>query len=277
MGFFATAAAEAIIRLSTLYYWSFVTALVADLVTLWPRPRFVLLESSLRARTYGVLGLIASATYFFRTVEEIYGHTLTYNGSIANETKFWTLPQNELVVRGAFVFFELMTDLTFVYAILFLTIFGPVLLDVYRAQLGRFSEEFLDHRLHSGDSPVRSDGEDGKLEMCDDQESRLEIFGSEFGTLERCFGNYLKVAGSYSLALLLRSTNATILNLFAVTGIANVAPITITRWLLHIGSQILPLVLILNFGTLLRDTVRGLSFKTVASTMCTTTVNRIVM
>ena len=268
IGYFTTVTAEVIIRLSTLYYWSSVTALVTDLGALWSLPRFVVLKSSPRTKVYVILGIIFSTACFSSRMENIYAHQISSGGKSTTDFKFfWLLPENEFLVRGTFVLFKLLTALTSFYATVFLTVLGPILLDVYNAQLRQFSGEFLGHRMESDDSPVGNDEDQEKLESCDNRESRLEIFRKEFGMMEKCFGNYLKVAGSYSLAIVIRSASAAISTLFIITNIVTAdSEYRRTRELLHVGSQILPLVLILNFGTLFQETVGDLSFKTIGST-----------
>ena len=267
MSYCAKVSAEVIVRLSTLYYWSFVTTLVPELGTLWSLSRFVVLDSSRRTKAYATLGIIFSITCFSSRVENIYSHQTICGGNSSTDFKmFWLLPENEFLVRGTYVLFKLLTALTLFYATVFLTVLGPVLLDIYNAQLRQFSKEFLGHRLESSDSPLADAEEQGKLESCDDRESRLEIFREEFGMMEKCFQSYLKVAGSYSLAIVIRSASATISTLFIIAKIKHVdSDYLRTRQLLHVGSQILPLVLLLNFGTLFQETVRGLSFKAIGS------------
>ena len=268
LGFLTTVSAEVIVRLSTLYYWSSVIALVTDLIALWSLPRFVALKSSPKTKAYVILGLVFSTACFSSRMENIYSHQIASGGKSTTDFKFfWLLPESQFLVRGTYVLFKLLNALTSFYATIFLTVLGPALLDVYNAQLRRFSGEFLGHRLESNDLPVGNEEEQGKLESCDDKGSRLEVFREGFGTMEKCFRSYLKVAGSYSLAIVIRSASAAISTLFIVANIKLVnSDYLRTRQLLHVGSQILPLLLLLNFGTLFQETVRDLSFDSIGST-----------
>ena len=259
MEFSAAVLADAVIRLSTIFYWRHVTTLVADLRSLWCRCDFVDFLGSRTTKTYAFLGFLLCVAELSSSIFIIYKESKTASNSplVNGGSKSSELQTLEFITRGVVASFDLLNSLSLVYAILFLTYFGPALLEVYIRMIGRFSQEFLTPPTSA--EAFAGGGDDAVcLELYGGRARRLQCFRKEFGLLRKCFETYLKVAGGYSFALAFGSTVSVILALSTATGIANNSEfIQNADFLLYIG-QILALVVIANFGTLLHDKVQVL-------------------
>ena len=87
-----------------------------------------------------------------------------------------------------------------------------------------------------------------------EEEGRLKDFLDDFTQLETCYENYLTVAGYYTFAIVQRAFASTFLICLIATRLTGSADRDILNYLWN-GGEILAVILIANFGTLLRERV----------------------
>ena len=239
-----------IIRAPAVLHWNKSTDLFVNLSELLRCNGFLTnFRSSTTTKLYMLLGMIGSGTILCVDLFLLY-ESLDFGQGGQNVSISLPLTVFELIGN---YYFGLLRAVSEVYAIIYLTFVGPALLDMFGAIMKQFSQAFLESsRSDLGDGWANRYHRDRVI----DGEDRMQAFRMEFAALDACYGSYKAIAGYYVFAIVQRAFASIILVLSAAMALTSFGDQPTVNYLWNSG-EILAVILIANFGSLLHERVNN--------------------
>ncbi|CAG7721087.1 unnamed protein product [Allacma fusca] len=177
-------------------------------------------------------------------------------GDFVDRYNYTFFPKNEPFLTLVFIFLDLLPPFSFAYSIMYVCIFGIILLQLHDRFLNIFKQNFTESlSLKVTVTPVEKKLYDNRTSKGNAAILELPTFNSDFTILMNSYENYAKTAGMFSLGIVFQTTLISIRTVGKLAWNDVPKAFNETDGNLNGLVNIAAMMLLVNFGSYIQNTV----------------------